>query len=165
MASIKMDGLEPYMRDLEALNRNITCVLKRGVYDGAAVVADAVRASISGLYAVSDDDAILAYRRHEPGALSRTQKEGLLSGLTLSEMKTDGGANTKLGFGGYNRVKTKKYPNGQPNLMVAASVESGTSATQKQPFMRTAANKAKARAKAAMEATVTSDIEKIMEGK
>ena len=165
MASIKLDGLEPYMKDLEALNTSITGILKRGVYDGAAVVADAVRASIAGLSAVSDIDAKKAYRRHEQSPLSQSQKAGLLAGLNLSEMQTGDGANTKLGFGGLNTVRTKKYPNGQPNVMIAASVESGTSATRKQPFMRTAANKAKARAKAAMEATVTSDIQNIMEGK
>lgn len=166
MASIKLEGLEQYQKELEALDRSITGLLKRGVYDGAAVVANAVRASISALPAVSDKAAMMAYRSGEKGTLSESQKAGLLSGLNLSEMKESGSVvDTKLSFGGYNSVRTKKFPKGQPNIMVAASVESGTSATRKQPFMRNAVNKAKARARAAMEATVTSDIEKIMEGK
>lgn len=165
MASIKLDGLEQYQKELESLSQSITGLLKRGVYDGAAVVADAVRASISSLSAVSDSEALRAYHRREASPLSVSQKAGLLDSLTLVEMKDSGGfVDTKLTFGGYNSVKTKKFPKGQPNLMVAASVESGTSATRKQPFMRTAANKAKSKALAAMEARVVSDIEKIMEG-
>lgn len=166
MATIKLEGLEQYQKELEALDRNITGLLKRGVYDGAAVVADAVRASISALPAVSDETAIKTYRSGEKGSLSESQKAGLLSGLTLAQMKENGSVvDTKLSFGGYNSVQTKKFPKGQPNIMVAASVESGTSATKKQPFMRSAVNKVKARARAAMEATVTSEIEQIMEGK
>lgn len=165
MASIKLEGLDKYQKELESLDRNITGILKRGVYDGAAVVADAVRAAIGGLTTVSDFSGLKAYKRRTPTTLTEGQKAGLLSGLTLVEMQTSGSeVNTKLLFSGYNSVKTKKYPHGQPNIMIAASVESGTSATQKQPFMRSAANKAKARARAAMEATVTSDIERIMEG-
>lgn len=166
MASIKLEGLDQYQKELETLDRSITGLLKRGVYDGAAVVADAVRASIAALPAVSDKEAMETYRRGEKGSLSEKQKAGLLSGLNLSEMKENGSVvDTKLSFGGYNTVKTKKYPNGQPNLMIAASIESGTSASRKQPFMRPAVNKVKARSRAAMEATVTSEIEKIMEGK
>lgn len=166
MASIKLEGLEQYQKQLEELNSSITGLLKRGVFDGAAVVADAVRSSLASVPAISDREAMSAYRSGERGALSESQKKGLLAGLGLSKMKENGTAvDTKLSFHGYNNVKTEKYPNGQPNIMIAASVESGSSARRKQPFMRSAVNKAKARARAAMEATVTSDIEKIMEGK
>lgn len=166
MASIKIDGLEAYQKQLEALGNDITGILKRGVYDGADVVADAVRSSLSSLPVSDDVEAIRAYREGRPGPLTSKQKAGLLRGLGLAKMQnSDGFVSTKLSFAGYNDVKTKKFPKGQPNIMIAASIENGTSASKRQPFMRTAVNKVKAASKAAMEATVTSDIENIMEGK
>lgn len=166
MASIKLEGLTEYQKQLESLDTSITGLLKRGVYDGAAVVANAVRASISALPAIRDEDAMGAYRSNSKTALSESEKKGLLNGLGLSEMRESGSSvNTKLSFHGYNAVKTKKFPQGQPNLMIAASVESGTSARRKQPFLRPTVNRVKNRATAAMEETVTSDIEKIMGGK
>lgn len=166
MASIKIDGLEQYEKKLDALGKDITGILKRGVYDGADKVADAVRSSLSSLPVSDDAAAIAAYRRGEPGRLTAKQKAGLLRGLGLSKMQNnDMVVNTKLSFSGYNDVKTQKYPKGQPNLMIAASIENGTSASQRQPFMRPAVNKSKAAAKAAMEETVSSEINNLMEGK
>ena len=46
----------------------------------------------------------------------------------------------KLGFDGYNKVKTRKYPQGQPNAMIARAVESGSSVRKKNPFIRRAVN-------------------------
>lgn len=165
MATIKIDGLEGYEKKLEQLNVNVTGILKRGVYEGADVVADAVRASISSLPTVSNKAKMAAYGAKEATNLSEEQKRGLLNGLDLSQMRNnDGVVSTKLGFGGYNTVKTKKYPKGQPNRMIAAAVESGTSASRKQPFFRPAVNKTKSQATAAMSARVTEDINNLMEG-
>lgn len=67
------------------------------------------------------------------------QKEGLRRAIGIASLRNDGGFyNVKIGFDGYNGVKTKRWPQGQPNAMVARSVESGTSFMEKQPFMRKA---------------------------
>lgn len=47
----------------------------------------------------------------------------------------NGYLNVKLGFDKYNRTHTKKYPDGQPNQLVARGVESGTTWLQKTPFV------------------------------
>jgi hypothetical protein len=41
----------------------------------------------------------------------------------------------KLGFAGYNSTITDKYPNGQPNSMIARSLQSGTSFRARIPFV------------------------------
>ena len=79
MASIKLEGLDKYQKELESLDRNITGILKRGVYDGAAVVADAVRAAIGGLTTVSDFSGLKAYKRRTPTTLTEGQKAGLFT--------------------------------------------------------------------------------------
>ena len=65
-------------------------------------------------------------------------------------MQNDSGyRHVKIGFDGYNDVKTRKYPKGQPNAMIARVTESGSSYREKTPFIRTAVQSSE---KAAVEA-------------
>lgn len=163
MAKIEMTGLDEYMKQLESLTKDITGTLKRGVYDAADVIADAVRSQINALPAVDDIEGLIGWQQKRPTVLTKKQKAGLLSGLYLAKMRTEANrVDTKLSFTGYNNVKTKKYPQGQPNAMIAAAVESGSSAHRKTPFIRTTANKVKSQAVAAMRDTIDADIKKIM---
>ena len=63
---------------------------------------------------------------------------------------------TKLGFDGYDR-------RGNPNVVKARALESGTSKQQKKPFIRPAVNAVKDRAVAVMSETVDKQIKKIMD--
>ena len=86
-----------------------------------------------------------------------------MEGLGVARMKDDGGViSTRVDFDGYNRMKSKKYPNGHPNSMIARAINSGTSKRPKNPFMKRAASKAKAKANAAMGARLDADIDEIM---
>lgn len=78
-------------------------------------------------------------------------------------MQNDKGyLNVKIGFDGYNRTKTEKYPKGQPNQLVARGVESGTSWKQKKPFIRPAVNRTKKKAEQMMAEILDKEINKIM---
>lgn len=70
--------------------------------------------------------------------------------------------NVKLGFDGYNTVKTNSYPNGQPNVMIARAIESGSSIRDKHPFVRPAVNAAKKECLKKAEEVVNEEISKIM---
>lgn len=64
------------------------------------------------------------------------QKQGLQDSLGIARMKaTPSGLDVKLGFDGYNDIKTKKYPKGQPNMMIARSVNIGTTWLRPTYFM------------------------------
>ena len=100
-----------------------------------------------------------------PGGVTAPQKAGLIDGMGISPMQDDGGyLNVKIGFDGYNATKTEKYPQGQPNQLVARGVESGTSWKQKKPFIRPAINASKSRAEAEMARILDQEIEKITKG-
>ena len=68
-----------------------------------------------------------------------------------------------MGFDGYNEVKTRKYPNGQPNALMARSIESGSSARDKYPFIRPAVQATRKQAIAAAEAKLDKKINDIFE--
>ena len=140
MAKWTMEGMSEYIAYLQSIANVTDEAIGAGVYAMAEVVADKVRANIQALPTVSNEANIATYRQGY-SRLSDPEKQGLLDGFGVSPMQDDGGyKNVKLGFDGYNSVKTKKYPNGQPNVLIARVTESGSSYRQKTPFVRPAVN-------------------------
>ena len=140
MAKWTMEGMSEYIAYLQSIANVTDEAIGAGVYVMAEVVADRVRANIQVLPTVSNEANIATYRQGY-SRLSDPEKQGLLDGFGVSPMQDDGGyKNVKLGFDGYSSVKTKKYPNGQPNVLIARVTESGSSYRQKTPFVRPAVN-------------------------
>lgn len=140
MAKWTMEGMSEYIAYLQSIANVTDEAIGAGVYAMAEVVADKVRTNIQALPTVSNEANIATYRQGY-SRLSDPEKQGLLDGFGVSTMQDDGGyKNIKLGFDGYNSVKTKKYPNGQPNVLIARVTESGSSYRQKTPFVRPAVN-------------------------
>ena len=155
MAKIEFVGIDEYLEKLNKIGDKTTGLCKRALYDGAAVLADAVRSEVQDL-PVTD-------RNTEPQQVLSYERDGLLAGLGIAKMKDDGGVvSTRVDFDGYNRLKSKTYPNGHPNSMIARAINSGTSKRPKNPFMNRATRAARAKAEAAMAARMDADIEEIM---
>lgn len=152
-ARLRLNGFTEWSYTLEGLldQRTVDGICKMGVFDGAAVVLDETRAAISAL-PVSNDPA---------RGVRADQKRGLLDGLGTADMREDGGRwNTWTGVDGYNSHRTPKYPGGQPNPMIARSVEIGTSFSPARHTFSSAIRSARAKALEAMRETVESEIEK-----
>ena len=156
MATWKFEGNDRYIEYLHKLDADADEIIKKAVYKGAGVVADAVKSSINGL---TVDDNTNKDVRSGP---TSEEKEGLVSGFGISKMKDeDGYINVKLGFAGRNSRKTKKNPNGQANIIVARNLESGTSWLAKTPFVRTAVNSKKDKCEEIMAKTFDEEIKKL----
>ena len=163
MARVKsFDGLSDYSKKLARLGQlaNADRVCKVGLYDGAKVVADSMREEINALPVTNAHGTA----ENPINGVNKTQKQGLLDGFGIAPMRKDGSVwNTMAGFEGYNGIKTSRFPSGQPNAMIAASVEGGTSFRRKNPFITRALRKAREKAQAAMAAAADSAINQIME--
>ena len=143
------NGLNRYIEYLQKINVVTDEAIGEAVYEMAKVVADKVRSSIQALPTVSNEANIATYKKGY-SRLSDKEKQGLLDGFGISPLQEDSGfVNVKLGFDGYNSVKTEKYPQGQPNALIARVTESGSSYREKTPFMRPAVNASKKPAEAA----------------
>ena len=146
MAKWTMHGLDEYARYLQKIGANTPEIIGAGVYEMARIVADQVRTNLEALPAVSNRSNIATYSKGY-SRLSEPEKQGMLDGLGVSHMQNDNGYyNVKIGFDGYNSVKTKKYPQGQPNAMMARITESGSRYRQKTPFVRTAVRQSEQKA-------------------
>lgn len=161
MPKLSFSGIDEYFGKLNALEKSTQGLIKRAVFDGAAVAVEAVRAQIKALPEV--EDHYVAEANRPIRGITATQKRGLLDGLGLSKMQNSNGfINTKTGFSGYNSTKTRKYPNGQPNALIAGAVNSGSSVRTKIPFVSKAAKAAKPGAEAAMQKRFDEDTKKLM---
>ena len=143
MAKWTMQGLNEYADFLQRIGKNTPEIIGVGVYEMASIVADKVRENLQSLPTVSNAANVATYKKGY-SRLSELEKQGLLEGLGISPMENeDGYYNVKLGFDGYNSVKTHKYKQGQPNVIIARITESGSSYRAKTPFIRPAVNSTK----------------------
>ena len=154
MASWKFEGLDEYLRQLEKLQKNTDATIGKAIYEGAGLVARACASAI---------DALPVSNQYNSGVVNSVQKAGLKEGFGISRAQTDGDyRHVKLGFDGYNNFKTKKYPNGQPNSLIARSINSGSSWRKKNPFMDRATRATKAECETVMKMVIEREIEKII---
>ena len=147
----------PRMRvDLEELNKLRTRLhgisqhsdgcCKYSLYDAAALACDAIREGLDGLHVVSDAAAIQAWKHGTPTYICYTQRMCLYYALGITSMKKRSGVwSVAVGFTnkdpvrGYNTIQTKRWPKGQPQIIIAAQCEHGDSTVMlKQPFIRPA---------------------------
>ena len=161
MARFQFNGMKEYAEYLQRIGANTREICGAGVYAMAEVVTDKIRANLDALPTVDEAEAVASYRGKKKANLTSSQKKGLQKGLGVSPMENDNGYwNVKVGFDGYNKVKTKKYPNGQPNVMIARATESGSSVREKMPFVRTAVTAATKPAIQAGQAAIDEEIKK-----
>ncbi len=147
-------GLDEYLSKLGNLAANSEEMCKMAGYEGAAVVADAIRANIQAL----------PVGQPKQGKVTAPQKAGLLDGFGISPFRNDSGyIHVKIGMDGYNSTVNKIYPKGQPNAMIARSLESGNSKFPKHPFIGPAVNKSKKAAEEKMKLVIDQKIYAIME--
>lgn len=155
MATLHFQGIDEYAEKLSKMNNKAVGMIKRAVYDGAAAVLHEAIAQISALPVITN-----RYRATDLplSGVTATQKAGLLAGIGLAKMtNANGFINTKLGFSGYNGVRNGKYPNGQPNALIARAVNSGTSVRVKIPFVTRTVKAAEGPAITAMAARFDAD--------
>ena len=163
MARLHIKGTEEYALKLSKLGSSSREVAGEAIYKAADIVANQIKANIQSLPAITDAENIKAYKAGQKSRLTAREKDGLLKSFGVSTMKDDNGyLNVKAGFDGYNTVKTKKYPKGQPNQLIARVVVSGSPYMDKMPFIRPALNKSRRPAMQAMQQVIDKKMEEIM---
>lgn len=145
MAKIEFPGLEEYRQQLALLGREAPQIVNRALYDGAKILADTVQREIDTL------------------PLDRRQIQGLHDGLGIARFwERDGRVETKIGWEGYNKWRTKRWPLGQPNALIARAQIRGTSWIHPNKFTNRAAKKAREACIKAMQARLERELQKEM---
>lgn len=144
MPTFVFDGLEEYADQLQKISDKVPKMMNAALYDGAKILADAVQNEIDKLT-----------------ELQQVQRQGLHDGLGIAKFWDEGGKTvTKVGFTGYNRKITKRWPRGQPNAMIARTTIRGTSWMRPNRFTNRAAKDARKKCIEAMASRFDSEVAK-----
>ena len=143
--TMKVDGMEHLSKMLTELGDKAQGVASMGLYDGAGVMADGMKASAESIHTAPFHYAVFITREPSP-----EEKAAVLQArMGIAKFDKNGSeVNTSVGYqnSGYAEVAGKVKPIPQ----IVNSINSGTSFMQKQPFVRNAVNKGKAQASAAI---------------
>ena len=157
---IKSDKLDEWIASMKKLGAEADSLVGKMIYEMAAEVVENVRKNVENLQDISDEEAIINYKAGRSTTVSESQKKGLVESLGISPSQDDQGIRTiSVGFDGYNGVKTKAWPQGQPNAMIARSLEKGTSFMPKQPFLAKALRDSRKRINERVESVIKETIE------
>lgn len=149
-AKINDKAINELYQTLERLGADAEGVAKQGIFEGAGLIADAVRAGIDTINSDGPSDKETARRE--------MQKAGLRAGLTTAPIQPfKGGIYGGVGFDGYNAK-------GQPNQLIARVFNSGTSFSSKQPFFESAVRRTRSAAKQRVIDKMNEEFEKITKG-
>lgn len=153
------NGIDNYISQLTNLEFTAPDAVGKAIYEGADIVADAIKANIEKL----PTDEGYASGGQKLQGIKAIQKAGLIKGFGIAKIRNDNGyINVKVGFDGYNLLKTKKYPQGQPNVMIARTIESGNSYTHKHPFVAPAVRATREQAERKMAEVIDRETSKAM---
>lgn len=164
MATIQFKKGDAYLAKLSALERMTRKeVCGSAIYGAADIVTDEIR---SALDKIPTDEGYGTQSEPTEGP-KIGQVKALKATLGIASMQDDGTGflNVKIGWDGYNHIKTKNWPGGEPNQMVARSIERGTSFMKANPFVKPTMAKVRKRAIAFMKEAADKAIEQQMKGK
>lgn len=159
-ASVKDNGGTDWILQLSRLRKGSKELCEQALKKGAGVLADGFRSEIENLPV---DDRVVRNGEVKNGIM-QIQKDGLLNSFGISPVDVrDGVYDVHLGWEGYNGISTNRWPQGQPNAMIARSINSGTSFMRATPFINRAKSKYQRKAEEAMEETIADEIGKIID--
>lgn len=149
MAKMTIEGLDDFIRNLERAQKNPEEIVKKALYEGAGVVADAVRSGVAAI-PVSEN------KKKPKHGVTRAEKAGLLNGIGISKMRMENAAvSVVIGFNGVNEE-------GRRNTTVMRRLESGTSTQAKYPVVRPATKRSKASAQEAMQKVFVEEMKNLV---
>ena len=158
----KMKGLDKYIERLESLSNpyNAQVCIENAVTEGSKVVS---QMTLAELEKMPVDNRPFVKDGMRTGVTQKVKNELIKSfGITPLDIKGNT-IDRKTGVDyGYNGVATRKYPKGQPNIVIARSLEKGTSFMPKNPVISRASRKARKPCIEAMKKSFEDDIERIM---
>lgn len=151
-ATLRVTGTAEFSAKLDKLAANAPKAAAFGVYDGAAVVADAMNNAIKSIRT--------GKATRDKKRLPSPDEKALLEGSCgVARFQKDGSeVQTLVGVGeGYGSIRGRR----KAVKMIANAVESGTSFMKKQPVIRKAARASRAAAQDAMVRTAEKMLEEL----
>lgn len=158
--SCELIGLEEIQKKLEGLGEGTDAILNKALFEGSRVMADAFKAAIQSL---PEDPGFKVIKKGEKprNVVTAEDKADMIAHMGISRFqRRTGEVYASISFDGYDSTKTRKFPNGRPVVLIARSINSGSSVRMKHPFVKPTINKYKQAAQDAMRKAVEEELKK-----
>ena len=154
MAKMDIQPFEEYMAIMENLSKKDKReVIDSALYEGAKIVADEIKDEMQKLSTYDN--------MHE--GLTEDEKKDIIDGFGIAPIRHSNDiSDVKIGFDGYGRKKTKRWPKGVPIPVTVRSLVSGTSFRKKNDFIRRAVRRKKKKSIEKMNEVINEKIMKEM---
>lgn len=122
MAKVIISGFDTLIDELNDIADHSETICKKALYKGAGLMADQLKTSIDGL--ATEDQ-----RKTRSRKLLPYEKEALQKGLSIFKFEHDKSRDyvqTSITFKGRVPHLTERYPTGLPVIVLARSINSGT---------------------------------------
>lgn len=161
--SCEVVGLDEMIKRLDEMGAKTDELLSKALYAGAKVMADGLKSAIQSLPQESGFKRFDEKHNDSPrNVVGGHDKEDLISHMGISRFQTKtGSVYARIGFDGYGQIKTKKYPNGRPVVLIARSINSGSSARMKHPFIKPTIAQYQGEATRAMQQVISEELKKM----
>lgn len=153
-------NLDETVNRLEKLGATTDELMSKALFAGAKVMADGLENAIQAL---PEDNGFKNIKKGDAlrNVVSKEDKADLLSHVGISRFsRSTGKIDARIGFNDYGSIKTKKYPNGRPMILVARSINSGSSVRFKHPFIKPTIAKYKSSAIQTMQKVIEEELKK-----
>lgn len=156
------DDFYKFVSDMKQLEMNVNDICEKAVYEGAGYLASKVKSALSDLPTESHTNGKPPYAvDRQLSSISSTQKKDLINSFGITPVRNDNGfIHHKIGFDGYGSYRTRSYPQGIPNQLLARSLEKGTSFLKKNPVITRTVKAEKENTIKTMETKIKKEIER-----
>lgn len=153
MPKMTIKGMDELISRLERMTTRPEGIVKRALYAGAGVMADALQGALAS---IPTDEGYGTDQKPLAG-ITPEEKAELVGSMGISRMDTrDAQVTVSIGFKGRNA-------DGKRNSTIMKRVESGTSYMKKTPTIRPTINRTQAAVTAAMQAQFEKDLKENFE--
>ncbi len=157
-ASVSEKGGTDWILAVSRMRKGSREIIEKALKAGADLLADNLRDEMDS---IPVDENYVKNGEMKSG-IKQIQKKGLQDSFGVTPIGArDGVYDVHLGWDGYNGIQSNRWPQGQPNPMIARSVNSGTSFLRAYPFIDRARRKYAKEAEKVMEETIAEEIGKI----
>lgn len=162
MATITFKKGDEYIAKINKLSRSFReSVAGPAIFVAAGLITDAIDERLASI----PTDESWGSETDPAKGPREAQARAVYNSLGIAKMQDDNGfLNVKIGFDGYNSLRSSRWPNGQPNQMVARSIERGTYFMKANPFVKPALASTRGMALKKMKTVVDQQIQEIMKG-
>lgn len=158
MAKLVSVGFDDLIKEFNVIADHSGDIAAKMLYTGSGEMADSIKNSIEGLKTEEQ-------RKHVTSAVTPDEQDALAKGLSIKKFNRDKSRDyiqTSISFKGYTDKKTKAYPTGIPVILLARSIQSGTSFRKPNRYFTNTVNRNKKKVEETMKNVAESELRKLV---